>query len=116
MIKHPYIHIDEYSWKIDSEVDSLSKFQKWICKVFKISPSKKYYYTVRAKYSVMIGKAYVGDNIVTGDNNHWRVVAIKGGEITLKNLQPLLTPGQIVGDAIYYSNSYAENATNSKLK
>lgn len=77
----------------------LSRLQKIICKLFKITPSNEYWYLIK----IGIGLPHpirMHDVIVDRFGNSWMVVDVVGKFIYVKNLKPNLCYG-IYGYIMY---------------
>lgn len=107
-MRNDIITIKSYKIKNKVEATYLTKLQRLICKLFRITPEVKYFFTINiiteTNHPVM-----VGDNILLQDETHWRAVKVEGCYIELMNISLLTSLNIRNGDVvIFYSNSYSE--------
>lgn len=99
----------ESSTKIEAnEVVSLSKVQKIICNIFKISPEKKYKYIFNIKITET-NRLMVGSCITSADGSKWIIININNHFYEITNLTPMLFCNGIYGEIALLYTLYFEN-------
>lgn len=99
------------SYKIKSKVEAtyLTKLQRLICKLFRITPEVKYFFTINI-ITETNHPVRVGDNVLMQDGTHWRATKTEGRWMELMNIVLLTSLNIRNGDVvIFYSNSYSES-------
>lgn len=97
-IKFPEALVVSAFLKAEQKVNSLTRFQKWLCKIFKIEPACEYRQTfdlILSQPSLEYG-IHVGDHVIFedyaqfNDKEQWRVMDAYGGKrIRISNVMPL---------------------------
>jgi hypothetical protein len=89
------------------EASTLTWLQKLVCKWFKITPEKKYWYVIKVKTDTP--KAVrINDGVIGLDGNKWRVCDIdKEQYVELRNFEPIVVNG-IHGEMMVFCSMYAE--------
>ena len=105
-IKPREVNVSMFRVNKKTEAVRLSKVQRYVCRLFKITPEVKYNYEVAVEIDAP--KIIRKNNIVlTSDKNKWLVVEEFGVRLLLVNIEPIVL-NSIIGKMYRMSSVYSE--------
>lgn len=84
--------IEDYCFMEANEATEYSRFQLWICRVFKITPEKLFNYKMRVILD-NTDSICLGDILRSHDGHNWLCMYKDGNQIYLVNINPCVISG-----------------------
>lgn len=107
-MKDHLITINSFELKSKVKIDRLTKLQKLICKLFRITPEVLYDFVIEIS-TEGVHPIMAGDMVLTQDETKWMVLNVSKELITMRNIVLCQSFNIRKGDVmIIYRNSWCE--------
>ena len=88
------------------EANTLTRLQQLVCRWFKITSERKYWYVIKIKTD-QPNAVRVNDGVMGVDGNKWCVCGIDEQYVELRNFEPIVVNGTY-GEMVIFCSMYAE--------